>query len=64
VKLRTAHIVVMSSAAALGVLMSLFGVRQLISEEDPASLGLAGAGVALAVGVGFYLRRFIGKPPR
>lgn len=63
-KLRTAHIVLVSFAIFLGAVLLAFGVHRFATRDDATGLVLAGAGVGLGIGLAFYLRRFIARTRR
>ncbi len=60
-KLRTAHIILISAAIFLGAVLIIYGLAQFTRHDDASGLVLAGAGGGVGVGLVFYLRAFMAK---
>ena len=61
-KLRLAHIVLISAAILMGIVLAAFGIHRYTAQRDTSGLALAAAGGMLAVGLAVYLRYFRRKP--
>jgi LPXTG-motif cell wall-anchored protein len=57
-RLTTVHQLLIGGAIGMGVLFALRAVLLFARGGDSSNLALAGAGFALAVGAGLYLRHF------
>jgi hypothetical protein len=62
VRLRTAHIVLISAAIFLGVVLIAYGFYQAFARDDRNALALAAAGLSVGCGLAVYLRYFVRKP--
>lgn len=61
VRLLVAHRVLIGTFVGFSLFLSVFGVRQWRAGGATESLGLAVAGLAMAIGFGIYLKRIWNK---